>query len=55
MSWIAGRELARWADFALKSAGVDESAAKAAISFLINENQVEMTENRKVTGLELVA
>jgi len=36
---------------ALKSAGVDESAAKAAISFLINENQVEMTENRKLRGL----
>ena len=34
--------------------GVEESKAKEAISFLINDHQVEMTENRRLRAFALV-
>ena len=40
---------------ALKAEGIEESNAKEAISFLINDHQVEMTENRRLRMLELAA
>lgn len=39
---------------ALKTEGVEESKAKEAISFLINDHQIEMTENRRLRTSALV-
>jgi hypothetical protein len=39
----------------LRAEGIDEPNAKEAISFLIDGQRVEMTENRRLRALDLVA
>jgi hypothetical protein len=39
----------------LKKQNIDESTAKEAISYLINNHEIDMTENRRLRALEFAS